>query len=89
MLMNIVNKLTLYTVNTWKERAITGCKDQNFLSFFIHAVALNQNYGNQRVIGVVGLPVGVCLDAKPLFVVLRQDTYPQKGLQHQGPTGFQ
>ena len=46
-------------------------------------------FGNQRVIGVVGFPVGECLDVKPLFVVLRQDTHPQKGLHHQGPTGFQ
>ncbi len=46
-------------------------------------------FSNQRVIDVVGLPVGERLDVKPLFVVLRQDTHLQKGLQHQGPTGFQ
>ncbi len=40
-------------------------------------------FGNQRVIGVVGLPVGECLDVGPLFVVLRQVTYPQQGTKHQ------
>ncbi len=30
---------------------------------------------NQRVLGVVGLPVGECLDVGPFFVV----TYPQEG----------
>ncbi len=39
--------------------------------------------GNQRVHGVVGLPVGECLDVGPLFVVLRQVTYPQEVSQHQ------
>ncbi len=38
--------------------------------------------GNQSVLDVVGLPVGVCLNVEPLFVVLRQVTYPQEGSQH-------
>ncbi len=42
----------------------------------------------QWVLGVVGLSVGECLDVGPLFVVLRQVTYSQEGLQHQGSTDF-
>ena len=38
----------------------------------------------QRVLGVVGLPVGECLEVGRLFVVLVQVTYPQEGSQHQG-----
>ena len=44
--------------------------------------------GNQKVLGVVGLPVGECLYVGPLFVVLVQVTFPQEGLQHQGLSGF-
>ena len=44
-----------------------------------------QNYRffieNQWVLGVVGFPVGECLDVGPLFVVLRQVTYSQLGSQ--------
>ena len=40
-------------------------------------------FGNQRVLGVVGLPVGEFLNVGPLFVVLIQVTYPQEGSQHQ------
>ena len=39
-------------------------------------------FGNQRVIGVVGLHVVECLNIGPLFVVPRQVTYPKKGSQH-------
>ncbi len=39
--------------------------------------------GNQRVLAVVDLPVGEYLEVGPLFVVLRQVTYPQEGSQHQ------
>ncbi len=33
-------------------------------------------FNNQRVLRVVGLPVGVCLDVGPLFVDLVQVNYP-------------
>ena len=39
--------------------------------------------GNQRVLGVVGLPAGECLNIGLFFVVLRQVTYPREGSQHQ------
>ena len=44
-------------------------------------------FNNQRVLDVVGLPVGDCLDVRPFFVVLCQVTYPQGGSQHQGLSG--
>ena len=48
-----------------------------------------QNYRNQRDLSVVGPPVGECLDVEPLFVVLRQVTFPQEGSQHQWLSGYQ
>ena len=45
-------------------------------------------FGNQRVIGVVGFPVGECLNVGPLFLVLLQVTYPQEGSQHQWLSGY-
>ncbi len=51
--------------------SILLCNTSNLYPLFI---------GNQRVLGVVGLPVGECLDVEPLFVVLRQITFSQEGL---------
>ena len=42
----------------------------------------------QRVIGVVGLPVGERFNVGPLFLVLRQVNYPQEGSQHQCLSGY-
>ena len=36
-------------------------------------------FGNQRVLGVIGLPVGECLEVELLFVVLHQVSYPWEG----------
>ncbi len=61
-------------------------------AFFICAAALMQNYHFisviREVFGVVGLPVGECLEVRLLFVVLRQVTYPQECSQHQALSGY-
>ena len=53
--------------------------------FFAHSplCKFTAFFGNQRVIGALGLPVGECLNVGPLFVFLRQVTYPQEGSKHQ------
>ena len=49
---------------------------------------MQNNINNQRVLGVIDLPVGECPDVGPLFVVLREVTYPQEGSQHHWLSGY-
>ena len=60
-----------------------------------HKASINRNKyierhkHNQRVIGVLSLPVDKWLDVRPQITVLRRDIHQQEGLQHHGLSGCQ